>query len=148
MLTTSALAKICANISLKYHKIPFGNGTGKQSLDESIFPPKDSLSESQFLQAYRNWLYIIDLILSPEVAIGWHEHHSKMLQDQHFSSPFDAWHDMDKQLHMQVVEDPIIIDPTCSTYSQLFECVWMDAFLSCNECPQNNEWSFLSQGSF
>src|SRR5882672_8720279 len=46
MLTTSALTRIHANDGLKYHKIPFGNGTGKQSLDELIFPPEESLSES------------------------------------------------------------------------------------------------------
>src|SRR5882724_8636142 len=43
-----------------------------------------------FLQAYFNWLNIINLISSPEVAVGWHKHHSKMLQDQNFSSFFDA----------------------------------------------------------
>ena len=35
MLTTSALSKICSNDGLKYHKIPFGNGVGWQSLDKS-----------------------------------------------------------------------------------------------------------------
>jgi len=48
MLMSSSLAKICANNGLKYHKIPFGNGAGKQSLDESIFLPEYSLSESLF----------------------------------------------------------------------------------------------------
>jgi len=41
MLMTLSLAKICANNSLKYHKIPFSSGAGKQSLDESIFPSED-----------------------------------------------------------------------------------------------------------
>jgi len=35
MLTTSPLSNICSNDNLKYHKIPFGNGIGKQSLNES-----------------------------------------------------------------------------------------------------------------
>jgi len=34
ILTSSSLTKIHANDGLKYHKIPFGNGTGKQSLDK------------------------------------------------------------------------------------------------------------------
>jgi len=52
MLTTSALSKIRLNDGLKYYKIPFGNGAGRQSLDESIFPAENMLSESLFLQAY------------------------------------------------------------------------------------------------
>jgi len=43
MLTTSALSKIHGNDNLKYHKIPFSNGVGKQSLDESSFPLEDSI---------------------------------------------------------------------------------------------------------
>ena len=148
MLTSSSLIKIWANDGLKYHKIPFGNSAGKQSLDESIFPPEDSLLESLFLQAYCNWLSIIDLISSPEVTVSWHEHHSKMLQDQKISLSFDAWQDMDRQLHMQFVEDPFIIDPTCTMYSQLFKCTWMDAFLACTDCLQGGECPFHAQGSF
>jgi len=72
MLTTSALTNIHANNSLKYHKIPFHNGAGKPSLDKLIFPSEDSLSESFFFQAYCNWLNIIDIISSPEVAIRLH----------------------------------------------------------------------------
>src|SRR5882724_7544256 len=48
MLMTSTLSKIRSNDSLKYHKIPFGNGAGCQSLDTSIFPPESALSESLF----------------------------------------------------------------------------------------------------
>src|SRR5882724_7164332 len=56
MLTTSALNKICSNNNLKYRKIPFGNGIGKQSLDEASFPAENSLTETTFFQSYRNWL--------------------------------------------------------------------------------------------
>src|SRR5882724_9185406 len=54
MLTTSALTKIQANDGLKYHKIPYGNGAGKQSLNKTIFPAENILSKSLFLQAYHN----------------------------------------------------------------------------------------------
>jgi len=121
MLTTAALSKIRSNDGLKYHKIPFSNGAGKQSLDESLFPPESSLSESLFLQAYRNWLTIIDIITSLEVAVGWYEHHAKMLQDQKFLASFEAWHDMDRQLHTQFIDNLFIVDPTSTTYTQLFE---------------------------
>ena len=50
MLTTSALSKIHGNNNLKYDKIPFGNGIGKQSLDELIFPAEVNLNESSFFQ--------------------------------------------------------------------------------------------------
>src|SRR5882724_21741 len=102
MLTTSALSKIHGNDNLKYHKIPFGNGVGKQCLDESSFP-LDSLSETTFFQAYRNWLTVIDMIAMPKVAVGWYEHHSRILHYERFSSSFDVWQDMDKQLQMQFI---------------------------------------------
>jgi len=137
LLMTSALSKICSNDSLKYHNILFSNGAGCQSLDESIFPPENALSESLSLQAYHNWLTIIDIIASPEVEVGWYEHHSKMLQDQKFSASFEAWCDMDKQLHTQLIDNPFIVDPTCSTYIQLFECAWMDGFLAQVEKSQH-----------
>jgi len=82
MLMTSALSKIHGNDNLKYRKVPFGNGSGKQSLNESSFPQEDSLSETMFFQAYRNWLTIIDMIAMPEAAVGWYEHHSRMLHDK------------------------------------------------------------------
>jgi len=53
MLTTSALNKICSNNNLKYRKIPFGNGIGKQSLDEASFPAENSLTETTFFQSYQ-----------------------------------------------------------------------------------------------
>src|SRR5882724_12522459 len=81
MLTTSALSKICMNDSLRFCKIPFGNGIGKQSLDESSFPGEDTLMETTFLQAYRNWLTIIDVIATADVAVGWYKHHDHMLRD-------------------------------------------------------------------
>jgi len=59
MLTTAALSKIHTNNSLKFRKIPFGNGISKQSLGESSFPGKESLMEITFPPAYRNWLTII-----------------------------------------------------------------------------------------
>ena len=129
MFMTTAFSKIHLSNGLKYHKIPFGNGAGWQSLDESIFPPEHTLMESLFLQVYQNWLTIIDMVLSPEVAVGWYEHHSKMLQDQKFSASFEAWQDMDKQLCMQFIDNPFIVDPMCLTYAQLFERASMDAFL-------------------
>ena len=54
MMTTSALSKIHSNDNLKYHKIPFGNSVGKQSLNEASFPAEDSLTETMFFQSYRN----------------------------------------------------------------------------------------------
>ena len=145
MLTTSALSKIRSNDNLKFRKIPFGNGVGKQSLDESFFPMEDVLTETSFFQSYRNWLTVIDLITTPEVAVGWYEHHSRMLRDKHFSSSFDAWRNMDKQLRTQFINRPFIIDPTDSTYIHLLERARMDAFLA--HCAKAQQ-SFESHHSF
>src|SRR5882724_11213261 len=120
-LTTAALSKIHTNDCLKLHKIPFGNGIRKQSLDKSSFPSEDSLMETTFLQVYRNWLTIIDVIVTANVAVGWYEHHSCMLQDDKFMAYFDAWCDMDKQLHTQFISHPFLVDPNSTTYVQLLE---------------------------
>ena len=144
MLTTSALTKIWSNDGLKYHKIPYGNGTGKQSLDESIFPPENTLSESLFLQAYHNWLSVLDIVTMPEVAVCWYEHHSRMLHDQNFLASFEAWRSMDKHLHTQFIEDPFVVDPSCNTYTQLFECTQMDVFLARTVVLSRRQPSFLS----
>ena len=133
MLTTSALTKIRANDGLKYHKIPYGNGVGKQSLDESIFPAENTLSELLFLQAYHNWLSVLDIVAMPEVAVGWYEHHLQMLHDQKILASFEAWRSMDKQLCTQFIEDPFVVDPSCNMYTQLFECARMDVFLAHTE---------------
>src|SRR5882724_1921770 len=62
MLTAASMNHIRYNQNFKYHKIVFGNGAGKYSLDESSFPDKLSLNGSEFWQAYRTWLLIIDMI--------------------------------------------------------------------------------------
>jgi len=136
MLTTSALSKIQMNNNLKFRKIPFGNGIGKQSLDESSFPLEDLLTETYFFQAYRNWLMVIDIIATPDVAVGWYEHHSRMLRDDKFNAFFDAWWDMDKQLCSQFITCPFQIDPYSATYIQLLERSRMNFFFAHAEKAQ------------
>jgi len=115
---------------------PFGNGVGKQSLDESSFPGEDTLMETTFLQAYRNWLTIIDIIVTADVTVSWYEHHSHMLRDKKFNAYFNAWCDMDKQLHMQFITCPFIVDPCSTTYVQLLEWACMDSFFARKEKAQ------------
>jgi len=86
------------------------------------------------------------MVSSPEVAVGWYKHHSRMLQDQSFSASFEAWHSMDKQLHLQFIDDPFVVDPTCMTYSQLFERARMDGFLAHADKLQHGH-SFHTNGS-
>jgi len=136
MLTTSTMLKIRMNDNLKFCKIPFGNGISKQSLDESSFPLEDSLTETNFFQAYRNWLMVIDIITTPDVAIGWYKHHSRMLRDDKFNTFFDARQDMDKQLHSQFITCPFQIDPYSATYIQLLERSCMDSFFACAKKAQ------------
>jgi len=145
MITSSSLTKIRNNDNLKYRKIPFGNGVGKMSLDETSFPPESSLTETSFFQAYRNWLTIIDMISTPKVAVGWYEHHSRMLRDERFSSSFKAWHDMDRQLCTQFMNCPFTVDPDSSTYIHLLEHARMDLFLAC--CAKSQH-TFESHQSF
>jgi len=138
MLTTPALSKIHMNDNLKFCKIPFGNGIGKQSLDEASFPSENTLTVTTFLQAYRNWFSIINIIMTPEMVVGWYEHHSRMLRDEKFVGfNFEAWHDMDKKLHTQFITRPFPIDPDSPTYIQLLERSHMDSFLACAKKAQH-----------
>jgi len=52
---------------------------------------------------------------------------------------------MDKQLHSQFIDDPFVVDPMCTTYSQLFERARMDAFLARTEKQQHGH-SFRTNG--
>jgi len=63
------------------------------------------------------------MVSSMEVVVGWHEHHSKMFQAQKFSTSFETWHDMDRQIHTQFIDNPFVIEPMDMTYMQLFEQV-------------------------
>ena len=90
-LTTAALDHIQLIKNVKFWCITFGNGTGHTSIDENTFPTEDSLSESDFWQAYKNWLALVKLLSGPAVVDGWHSHHGKMISDHHFSLWFPAW---------------------------------------------------------
>ena len=106
--------------------------------------------ETTFLQAYRNWLTIIDVIATADVAVGWYEPHSHMLCDDKFTAYFDAWCDMDKQLHMQFISHPFIVDPNSTTYLQLLEQAHMDSFFSQAEKSQQTfekQWASRAYGS-
>jgi len=82
MLTAAVMDHIGYNQNLKYHKY-FGNGAGKYSLNELIFPDELALSKSEFWQAYRKWLAVIDVIADMRVADSWKAHHSKMITHIH-----------------------------------------------------------------
>jgi len=42
-----------------------------------IFHSQQNSSQNVLLSGYRNWLTIIDIIATPDMAIGWYEHHSE-----------------------------------------------------------------------
>jgi len=109
---------------------------GKYILNSDLFPDKDSLTEQTFFQAYRNWLTVIDIIVTPDVAVGWYKHHSRMLRDDKFTAFFDAWCNMDKQLCMQFIIRPFQIEPYSATYIQLLERSHMDSFFAHAEKAQ------------
>ena len=68
-------------VNLHYHEIPFGNGIGKLCLDSSYFPCEDFLDIVFFLQAYQNWLMLLEHFVDEGLARGWHDHHACMLTD-------------------------------------------------------------------
>ncbi|KAF8515934.1 hypothetical protein JB92DRAFT_2716426 [Gautieria morchelliformis] len=121
MLTTAALDRIRSNDNLRYKKIPFGNGVGKQSLDDSFFPVEDSLDTATFLQAYQNWLSVVDKLADAALAKGWHCHHARMLADTAFAQHLSAWRVLDRTLRAQFTDKPFLVDPNDPTYFAMFE---------------------------
>ncbi|KAF8510531.1 hypothetical protein JB92DRAFT_2831525 [Gautieria morchelliformis] len=121
MLTTAALDRIRSNDNLRYKKIPFGNGVGKQSLDDSFFPAEESLDTATFLQAYQNWLSVVDKLADAALAKGWHCHHARMLADTAFAQHLSAWRMLDRTLRAQFTDKPFLVDPNDPTYFAMFE---------------------------
>ena len=70
LLMTTVLDKIQFNDGLKFHKIYFGTGTGKHTLDITTFPNELSLTETEFWQACCNWISLIKMIAEPAIADG------------------------------------------------------------------------------
>ena len=122
LLTTTAIDKIHFNDRLKYQKILFGNGTGKHTLDISLFPNELSLTESEFWQAYRNWLTLIEIIAEPPLANGWRTHHMSMMADKNFLTWFSAWREHDRLLRACFMVDPFILNPNHLSYVHQFKC--------------------------
>jgi len=121
MLRVASVDHIRFNQNLKYHKIVFGNGTGKYSLDESIFPDKLALSELEFWQAYRNWLAIIDVVTDTKVLESWKSHHSKMITDTSFFLWFQSWQEHNRLLRLQFILSPFIVLPDSMEYCTQFK---------------------------
>ena len=121
LLTTTALDKIHFNDGLKYQKILFGNGAGKHTLDVSLFLNELSLTESEFWQAYRNWLTLIEIIAEPPLVDGWRTHHMSMMADKNFSTWFSAWWEHNRLLRARFMVDPFILNPNHLSYVHQFE---------------------------
>ena len=90
-------------------------------LDILIFPDEMSLSETEFWQAYRNWLSLIDLIADSIVANGWREHHAHMMADKSFSLWFPAWREHDRLLWAKFMINLFMVNPNHSSYVHQFE---------------------------
>jgi hypothetical protein len=120
-LTVPALNRICCIMNLHYRKIPFSVGAGRQSLDESDFPPEDSLTAHDFLQGYTNWLMILDIIVTPEMAASWRVHRALMTEDADWPQTFPAWRLHDQYLCTQFMAKSFILNPDSEDYRHLFE---------------------------
>ena len=122
VLTTASLDRICSNQNLRFCKVPFSNGSGKQKLDDSSFPTEGSLDATTFLQAYRNWLTVVDHLANSILAGGSHSHYDCMIADPCSNMHLSAWHALNKTLCSQFMIKPLLIDTKNPTYFALFEC--------------------------
>ena len=91
------------------------------SLDVSTFPDELLLSDTEFWQAYYNWLALINIIVEPAVVEGWKLHHAHMMSDRNFSTLFPSWHEHDHLLHACFMVDLFVINLDHASYVHQFE---------------------------
>ena len=111
-------------------KIPLGYAAGKYALDESLFPPEDSLTNVEFMQAHKHWLTLIKILAEPSIYNGWKSHHNRMCNDPDLLKWAHAWRSHDKQLHLSFMDRPFIIDPDSLTYHHQFKRAHLDSWTS------------------
>ena len=90
-------------------------------INKSTFPNEDTLTKSDFWQAYKNWLALVEIISGPIILEGWRSHHQKMISDRHFSNWFSAWRAHDRLLRVCFMSKPFIIDTRSPAYREQFE---------------------------
>ena len=132
LLTTASLDRICNNQNLWFHKVPFGNGVGKQTLDDSSFPTEDTLDATTFLQAYCNWLSIVDRLADSILAGGFHSHYDRMIADSCFNTHFlmrHFVHNLWTNLSSLTLKIPPIL-PCLNVIATLSLCLWFLCFTS------------------
>ncbi|KAF8508877.1 hypothetical protein BU17DRAFT_99450 [Hysterangium stoloniferum] len=104
--------QVRGNVDLKYYRISVGNGASKYFLDTACFPSEVSLTTVDFLQAYANWLSIIQDICGDGLAS----------QDPDFAMWFPTWFEMDKALRIQWNSmSPTVPDPSDMFYILSFQ---------------------------
>ena len=81
MLMTSSLNCIKMNQNIKYKHVSYRAGMGKSFLDKACFSFEDKLNGFKLMQAYTNWLTLIEVVSDPIVEQGWCAHHKHMISD-------------------------------------------------------------------
>ena len=134
MLMTTSLSCICFNDNLKFKNIPFGNAVGKYALNEAHFPSEDSLTDAEYLQAHKHWLFLIKVSSECTVYGSWKAHHDKMCDNPDMLKSSWAWQSHDKQLCCSFMDHLFIIDPDSITYCHQFEHARLDSWENLPSC--------------
>jgi len=91
MLTMVSVTQIWYNENLKFKNIPFGYAVGKYALDEALFPPEDSLTDAEFMQAHKHWLTLFKILAEPSIYNGLKSHHDRMCDDPDLLKWAHSW---------------------------------------------------------
>ena len=125
MFTVQSFNVIHDNVRDLYMKKKTGLSAGKYVLNSDLFPNEDTLTEQTFFQPYRNWLRLLDDVLEPDVAGGWHKHHDHMINNASFSSSFATWRSHDRHLCTSFFNVPFVLDVDRRAYVKGFDCEWL-----------------------
>ena len=90
-------------------------------LDDSSFLTKDSLNTTTFLQAYWNWLTVVDCLANNSLTGGFHSHCDHMIANPCFNMHLSAWCIFDEMLCLQFIIKSFLIDTKDLIYFVLFK---------------------------
>ena len=145
MLTTATIAHIRFNEDLKFKRIPFGPMVGKYTLDDMLFPAEATLSDFDYMQVHRHWTELIKVAMQTAIYKGWKAHHEQMVGDEHLRTSARAWHRHNRNLRVQFMIQPYIIDPASVIYNQQYEWIRINLLSNAVKAPSASHGDTPSQ---
>ena len=97
------------------------------------------------MQAHQHWTELIEATMQNAIYEGWKAHHEQMVGDEHLQMSARAWCRHNRNLHVQFIIQPYIIDPTSVIYNQQYERIRVNLLSNAVEAPSTSHVDPTSQ---